>query len=228
MVCCGRGASSCTRFPAFFFGSPRDFFNGPLGVGAALTGQGRPSNILGMQLPLAFIGGLGTVEITLILVVGLVLFGGRLPEVGKSVAKSLLEFKKGLRDLKDEAGLREIEDIRDDVNRDVSQLAQAPDYAYRRGSLAEGEQEFVDAALADDEQRYPDGAEDDAYLDDGHEGAYEGNPGGDPAPEIDESETLPAPTKSESSKSEEGDESPAAEPEDDRPSKEPPSFGYKS
>lgn len=41
-------------------------------------------------------------EILLILVIGLVLFGRRLPEVGRSLGKSIVEFKRGLHDVKDE------------------------------------------------------------------------------------------------------------------------------
>jgi sec-independent protein translocase protein TatA len=41
-------------------------------------------------------GNLGTVELIIIAAVGLLLFGRRLPEVGKSLAKTIVEFKKGL------------------------------------------------------------------------------------------------------------------------------------
>ncbi|RLS52042.1 MAG: twin-arginine translocase TatA/TatE family subunit, partial [Planctomycetota bacterium] len=34
----------------------------------------------------------------IILVVGLLLFGRRLPEIGRNVGKSIVEFKKGLKD----------------------------------------------------------------------------------------------------------------------------------
>lgn len=53
-------------------------------------------------------------ELIVILAVGLLLFGGRLPEVGKSVGRSLIEFRKGLRGIKDEVGLGELEDIKRD------------------------------------------------------------------------------------------------------------------
>ncbi|PIE24790.1 MAG: hypothetical protein CSA62_02880 [Planctomycetota bacterium] len=105
-----------------------------------------------MLVAFAFIGGFGTSEIIIVLVLGLVLFGGRLPEVGKSVAKGILEFKKGLRDLKDEAGLKEIEDLR----HEVTDLARAPDYAYHRGSIqdednAAWEAEIEEESLAEAE-----------------------------------------------------------------------------
>jgi len=77
---------------------------------------------------LAILPTLGTSEILLILLVGLVLFGGRLPEVGKSIGKSLVEFRKGLRNIKDEAGLGEIEKVRDEL-RDLAKLP-SPDFNF--------------------------------------------------------------------------------------------------
>ncbi|MEN0021345.1 MAG: twin-arginine translocase TatA/TatE family subunit [Planctomycetota bacterium] len=44
----------------------------------------------------------GPLEIGAILVVGLLLFGRRLPEVGRSVGRSIVEFKKGLKGVEDE------------------------------------------------------------------------------------------------------------------------------
>jgi sec-independent protein translocase protein TatA len=45
---------------------------------------------------LAFINNIGPMEWIIILVVMLLLFGRRLPEVGKSLGKGIVEFKKGL------------------------------------------------------------------------------------------------------------------------------------
>ncbi len=73
------------------------------------------------MIPLAFFPNLGTPEIMVILLVGLLLFGGRLPEVGKSIGRSLIEFRKGLRGIKEEAGLSEIEKVRDEL-RDLTRL----------------------------------------------------------------------------------------------------------
>ncbi|MCA8968418.1 MAG: twin-arginine translocase TatA/TatE family subunit, partial [Planctomycetes bacterium] len=65
---------------------------------------------------LAVFGLPGGPEVLVILLVGLLLFGGRLPEVGRSLGRSLVEFRKGLRGLKDEVGIdREIQDIRRDL-----------------------------------------------------------------------------------------------------------------
>lgn len=48
--------------------------------------------------------GLGLPEILLILVIALLIFGAaRLPEIGRSLGKALSEFKKGTKELSDEA-----------------------------------------------------------------------------------------------------------------------------
>lgn len=43
--------------------------------------------------------GLGPVEMLIVGVIAVLLFGNRLPEVGRSVGRSLMEFKKGMRDI---------------------------------------------------------------------------------------------------------------------------------
>ena len=70
---------------------------------------------------LAIFNMIGGPELIVLLIVGLILFGGRLPDVGKSVGKSLIQFRKGLRDLKQDIGLDEVTDLR----RDLGQLTQA-------------------------------------------------------------------------------------------------------
>jgi sec-independent protein translocase protein TatA len=55
--------------------------------------------------PLAFIpfvGGLSPAEMLIIGAVAVLLFGSKLPEVGKSLGKSLMEFKKGMQGIEDE------------------------------------------------------------------------------------------------------------------------------
>lgn len=52
---------------------------------------------------LAFITNIGPMEWLVILIVMLLLFGRRLPEVGKSLGKGIVEFKKGLKDVEDAA-----------------------------------------------------------------------------------------------------------------------------
>ena len=44
----------------------------------------------------------GPWEMAIIAVVALLLFGRRLPEVGRSLGKGIIEFKKGLREVQDE------------------------------------------------------------------------------------------------------------------------------
>lgn len=51
---------------------------------------------------LAFLQNLGWPEMMVIGVVALLLFGKRLPEVGRSLGKGIVEFKKGLREAGDE------------------------------------------------------------------------------------------------------------------------------
>ncbi len=48
--------------------------------------------------PLAFFNFSGW-ELAIILVLGLLIFGRRLPELGRSVGKTIVEFKKGLADV---------------------------------------------------------------------------------------------------------------------------------
>ena len=51
---------------------------------------------------LLFFGMPGWSEILIVAFVGLLLFGRRLPEVGRSVGKAIVEFKKGIRDVRDD------------------------------------------------------------------------------------------------------------------------------
>ncbi len=51
---------------------------------------------------LALLPNLSPFEILVILVIALLLFGRRLPEVGRSLGKGIIEFKKGLKGVEDD------------------------------------------------------------------------------------------------------------------------------
>src|SRR3954447_19062642 len=50
----------------------------------------------------AFLPGLGTQEMLILLIIGVLLFGRKLPEVGRYLGKGIVEFKKGIKGLEDE------------------------------------------------------------------------------------------------------------------------------
>ncbi len=53
------------------------------------------SGVLGFGFP-------GGYEWIILLILGLLIFGRRLPEVGRSLGKSIVEFKKGIRNIEEE------------------------------------------------------------------------------------------------------------------------------
>lgn len=60
----------------------------------------------------------GPAELVVIALFGLLIFGKRLPDVGKSLGKSIVEFKKGLKGIED--------DIDTSVNRDQADMLPPP------------------------------------------------------------------------------------------------------
>ncbi len=51
----------------------------------------------------ALLGGLGPMEIIILVVLGVLLFGKRLPDMGRYLGKSIVEFRKGVKGLEDDA-----------------------------------------------------------------------------------------------------------------------------
>lgn len=63
---------------------------------------------------LGFISNMRPMEIVVILVIALLLFGKRLPEVGRSLGKGIVEFKKGLKGVEDDVENNEYRPRRED------------------------------------------------------------------------------------------------------------------
>ncbi|MCA8957663.1 MAG: twin-arginine translocase TatA/TatE family subunit [Planctomycetes bacterium] len=72
----------------------------------------------------------GATEWVVILVVGIMLFGRRLPEVGRTVGKTIVQMRQGLHKLKMEMDLdRDLADVRDsvrDLRTDLDRSVEAP------------------------------------------------------------------------------------------------------
>ena len=50
----------------------------------------------------AYIFGLGPMEIVIVVIVGVLLFGRKLPDMGRYLGKSITEFRKGMKGLEDD------------------------------------------------------------------------------------------------------------------------------
>jgi sec-independent protein translocase protein TatA len=59
-------------------------------------------SVFGAQPLFAFFNTIGGQEILLLLVLGILLFGRKLPEIGRSLGKTMVEFKKGMKGIEDE------------------------------------------------------------------------------------------------------------------------------
>ncbi len=60
------------------------------------------TGIADQLITLGFLQNLGPWEMLAILGIGLLLFGKRLPEVGRSMGKGIVEFKRGLKGIEDD------------------------------------------------------------------------------------------------------------------------------
>ncbi len=69
-------------------------------------------------IPIGWFGIPGGIEWIIILIVALLIFGKRLPGTMRSIGKGIVEFKKGLKDVKDEVNEAE-KDIKNIDDKDV-------------------------------------------------------------------------------------------------------------
>jgi len=58
--------------------------------------------MIGERHILGFFGTIGWPEILLLGILALLIFGNRLPDVGRSLGRGIIEFKKGIREIKDD------------------------------------------------------------------------------------------------------------------------------
>ena len=86
----------------------------------------------GLLSNMAFISMPGGGEWMIILVIGLLIFGRRLPEVARGLGKSVNEFKKGLREFQDSADevARDVNKVTSDVATEVKDASGMNDYGY--------------------------------------------------------------------------------------------------
>ena len=87
---------------------------------------------------LAFIGSAGPMEMAIIGIIALLLFGKRLPEVARSMGKGIVEFKKGIQGVED--------DVRGAVNSSDKSYASRPLPPEERAELTAPKFEPPDSA----------------------------------------------------------------------------------
>ena len=67
-----------------------------------VTDEGLLRKVIGPERGIPMFGSLGAQEILLLIVLGVLLFGKRLPEIGRSLGKTVIEFKKGIAGIEDQ------------------------------------------------------------------------------------------------------------------------------
>jgi len=77
------------------------------------------------QYILAIFGAFSHWELLVVLVIALLIFGKRLPDIARSMGKSLTEFKKGINEAKDtkDEFVNDVKEISDDVAKEAKSAA---------------------------------------------------------------------------------------------------------
>lgn len=107
------------------------------------------------QSTLAFMGMPGGMEWIVVLVIGLLLFGRRLPEVGRGVGKSIVEFRKGIQGIEDE-----VDEAASKSNRKSDSPAEQLPSAHNRSDVVQADgrsvsQESVSPITASEQGEQP-------------------------------------------------------------------------